>query len=94
MGIASDDTTIEPNVMRTVQDDGTSELTVSIDDEDHRFECWIDGDTAKVEHVETLSWRATVRTADPKEEVWRTLMQSEEFQTFIEEAEKIERVKG
>lgn len=73
--------------MSTVEDDGVATMTVSIADDDHKFDVWTEGDEALVEYQETLSWRGEVRVSEPDEEVFRSLMTSEEMTTFLDEQE-------
>lgn len=40
-------------VLSTEEDDGIAEMTISIADEDHRFDVWTEGDEALVEYQET-----------------------------------------
>lgn len=72
-------------VLKTMQDDGVATLTVSIGDDDHKFEAWVDGDTALVEHQETLTWRGVITAAEPDEDIYKELMVSDEMTSFLDE---------
>jgi hypothetical protein len=70
-------------VLSTEEDDGIAEMTISIADEDHRFDVWTEGDEALVEYQETLSWRGQVRVSEPDEDVYRELMLSDEMTQLL-----------
>lgn len=73
------------HVLRTDQDEGVATLTISIGDDDHQFEVWAEGDIAKVEYQETLSWRGEIRVSEPDETVFKELMLSDEMTGFLNE---------
>lgn len=73
-------------------DDGAAELTVSVDDEDHLFEVWVDGDEINVAYQETATWRGQIEVSEPRDEVWQALITSTPFQQFTEEATHVRRV--
>lgn len=75
----------EPLVMLTVEDDGTGRFTVSVDEEDYRFEVVATGGSVEIEYIETLSWRGQIRVSEPRDEVYDVLTSSEEFQQFVGE---------
>jgi len=83
MGTSTDDTE-EPLVMRTVQPDGTATMTVSVDDEDHKFDVLADSSEVSIEYQETLSWRGQIRVSEPRDEVYDILVNSDEFQEFVD----------
>jgi hypothetical protein len=70
-------------VLSTEEDDGIAEMTISIADEDHRFDVWTEGDEALVEYQETLSWRGQIRVSEPDEDVYRELMLSDEMTQLL-----------
>lgn len=70
-------------VLSTEEDDGIAEMTISIADEDHRFDVWTEGDEALVEYQETLSWRGKIRVSEPDEDVYRELMLSDEMTQLL-----------
>jgi len=72
-------------VLSTEIDDGVAKMTISIADEDHRFDVWSEGDEALVEYQETLSWRGKVRTSDPDEDVYKALMVSDKMTLLLDE---------
>ena len=73
------------HVLKTEQESGVATLTISIGDDDHKFEVWVDGDTALVEYQETLSWRGQLRVSDPDETIYKELMVSDEMTEFLNE---------
>lgn len=75
----------EPLVLLTVEEDGTGRFTVSVDEEDHRFEVVASDDMLEIEYQETLSYRGQIRTREPDDEVYAILTSSEEFRSFVEE---------
>lgn len=75
----------EPLVMLTVEDDGTGRFTVSVDEEDYRFEVVATDGSIEIEYIETLSYRGQIRVAEPRDEVYEILTNSDEFQGFIED---------
>ena len=70
-------------VLSTEEDDGIAEMTISIADEDHRFDVWTENDEALVEYQETLSWRGQIRVSEPDEDVYRELMLSDEMTQLL-----------
>lgn len=72
-------------VLSTENDDGVATMTISIADDDHKFDVWVDGDEALVEYQETLSWRGQVRVSEPDEDVFKALMVSEEMASLLDE---------
>ena len=73
------------HVLSTEQDDGVATMTISIADDDHKFDVWKDGNTALVEFQETLSWRGNIRTGEPDEDVFRSLMTSDKMMDLLDE---------
>lgn len=71
-------------VLKTEEDDGTARLTISIADDDHRFEIWQDGDVARVEYQETLTWRGRVEVSEPDEDIFKELMVSDEVTEYLD----------
>jgi len=72
-------------VLKTEQERGIATLTISIGDDDHKFDVWVDGDTALVEYQETLSWRGKIRVSEPDEMIYKQLMVSDEMTEFLNE---------
>lgn len=72
-------------VQFTDHGDGSADFTVSLDDEDFKFSAVVYGDTVAVQYEETLSWRGVIRVAEPREEVFRRLMTSDEMTAFLED---------
>lgn len=72
------------HVLSTVHDDGVATMTVSLADDDHKFEVWTEGNEALVEYQETLSWRGEVRVSEPDEDVYKALMVSDEMSEFLD----------
>lgn len=72
-------------VLKSDEGDGAARLTISFGDDDYRFEVWSEGDIAKVEYQETLTWRGQIRVANPDDEVWEELMLSEQVTEFLDE---------
>ena len=76
--------TTEPLIQLSDSGDDSAKVTVSVDDEDHRFNVFAVGSMGVISYEETLSWRGQIRTRVPDEEVWRTAMQSDEVTAFLE----------
>jgi len=72
-------------VLSTEEDDGVATMTISIADDDHKFDVWVDGDTALVEYQESLSWRGQIRVSEPDEEIYKALMVSPEMAEMLDE---------
>jgi len=70
-------------VLKTEDEEGVATLTISIGDDDHMFEVWVDGDTALVEYQETLSWRGQIRSSEPDEDIFKSLVVSDEMTEFL-----------
>lgn len=73
------------HVLSTMHDDGVATMTVSIADDDHKFDIWIEGNEALVEYQETLSYRGQTRVSEPDEEIFKSLMVSNEMMEFLNE---------
>lgn len=74
-----------PVVFSTEHDDGSADFTITIADEDYRFSALPAGDTrAVISYQETLSWRGEIRVSEPRNEVFKLLMQSEEMTEYLE----------
>jgi len=71
-------------VLSTEEDDGTATMTISIADDDHKFELWSDGEDALVQYQESLSWRGQVRVSEPDESVYKALMTSDEMMSLLD----------
>lgn len=72
-------------VLKSEQEDGVATLTITVGDDDHQFEVWGDGDIAKVEYEETLSWRGQIRVSEPDDDIWQELMLSDEMTEFLDQ---------
>jgi len=73
-----------PTVFLTEREDGSADITVCIDDEDHQFSISPHGSVGHIEFEETLTWRAQIRTSEPDEDVWKSVMQSEEVTNYLD----------
>jgi len=73
------------HVLSTVDNDGVATMTVSLAEDDHKFEVWVEGDEALVEYQETLLWRGQIRVREPDEAVFKQLMVSDEMTTYLDE---------
>ncbi len=71
-------------VLSTVDDDGVATMTVSLADDDHKFDVWTKGDTALVEYQESLSWRGEIRVSEPDEDIYRQLMVSDQMTEYLD----------
>jgi hypothetical protein len=71
-------------VLSTKEDNGVATMTISIADDDHKFDVWVEGDTALVEYQETLSWRGVVRVSEPDEDVFKALMVSDKMAEMLD----------
>lgn len=75
----------DPTVFVTEHDDGSADFTISIDEEDFKFSVsGSGGDYAVVSYEETLSWRGEIRVKEPRNEVFKLLMQSQEMTEYLE----------
>lgn len=74
-------------VMKTIEEDGTARMTVSLNDEDHLFSVAIeqDGDQVEIEHEESQLWRGMIETSEPRDEIFDKLLESDEFQEFVDD---------
>jgi len=72
-------------VLSTEEDDGVATMTISIADDDYKFDVWAEGGEALVEYQETLSWRGEIRVSDPDEDVYKALMTSDEMMSMLDE---------
>ena len=79
------------HVLRSDQEEGIAQFTVSIGEDDHRFEAWTEeyeGETrCLVSYEETHTWRGRmdVLPEGPETDVWEILHASDQFLDFIEE---------
>jgi len=74
----------DTTVFSTVHDDGSADFTISIADDDHKFSASADDGRAVLDYEETLSWRGQIRVSEPREEVWKMLMTSDEMTEYLE----------
>lgn len=72
-------------VTRADEEDGIATMTISMYDEDYKFDVWADGNTALVEYQETLSYRGEIRVSEPDEDVFKALMVSDEMTQLLNE---------
>lgn len=74
----------DPTVFVTENSDGSADFTISIDEDDHKFSANTDGNGAVVSYEESLTWRGEIRVAEPREEVFKLLIQSDEMTRYLE----------
>jgi len=76
----------DPTVFVTENRDGSADFTISVDEEDFKFSVSEaeTGDYAVVAYEETLSWRGEIRVSEPRNEVFKLLMQSEPVTEYLE----------
>ena len=72
-------------VLKSETDDGVARLTLTIGDDDHRFEVWAEDDIAQVSYEETLTWRGRIQVSEPDDDIFRELMVSDEMTDFLDE---------
>lgn len=72
------------SVLVTDHGDSTARMTITIADDDHRFDVWVEGDTAYIEYQETLTWRGRVQVSEPDAYIFKELMQSDEMSAFLD----------
>lgn len=72
-------------VLSTVEADGVATMTISIAEDDYKFDVWAEDDVALVEYQETLSWRGQIRVSEPDEDVFKELMVSDEMTDLLDE---------
>jgi len=70
-------------VLSTEVGDSEATMTVSIADDDHKFDVWAEGDAALVSYQESLTWRGEIKVSDPDEDIYRALMTSEEMTSLL-----------
>lgn len=75
----------EADVILNEVEPGVAVVTISIFGEDHMFDLWVDGDTAKVSYEETLSFRGNIRASQPDPDVYVELMISDKVTEFLDE---------
>lgn len=80
------DTCSDSLVMKTIMQDGSARMTVSIDDADHMFTVQLSnqGNEIEIEHEESQFYRGRIITGRPCEEVYSLLTDSREFQEYIQ----------
>jgi len=76
----------EPYVLMDVAEDGTGVFSVVVDEETHLFEISVadDMDSMEIEYQETLGWRGQVFVSEPEDDVYDVLLESDEFNQYIE----------
>lgn len=72
-------------VLSTSTDDGVATMTISIADDDYKFDVWKEGNNALVEYQETLSWRGHIQVSEPDDDIFKELMVSEEMTQLLDE---------
>ena len=82
-------------VLMTDNGDGSADFTVTFADEDHKFSASAEEDEAVVQYEETLSWRGQIRVSEPDDDIFKSLMVSDEMTEFLEEydLDSVSRVK-
>jgi len=70
-------------VLSTEVDENEATMTVSIADDDHKFDVWQQDDKALVSYQESLTWRGDIKVIDPDEDIYRALMTSDEMATLL-----------
>lgn len=73
------------HVLSTEEEGGIATMTISIAEDDYKFDVWAEEDTALIEFQECLSWRGEIRTSEPDEDVYRMLMTSEKMMNLLDE---------
>lgn len=71
--------------MATEHEEQTATMTISIADDDYKFDVWKEGKQAMVEFQECLSWRGQIRVSEPDEDVFKALMVSDEMTSLLNE---------
>jgi len=76
----------EPYVLMDIAEDGTGVFSVIVDEETHLFEISVgdDMDSMEIEYQETLGWRGQVFVSEPEDDVYDVLLESDEFNQYIE----------
>jgi len=74
----------DPTVFSTQYNDGSADFTISVDEDDYRFSISQDGKYAILSFEEVLTWRGTIRVSEPRNEVFKLLMQSDEMTQYLE----------
>lgn len=73
------------HVLKTVEEPGVATMTITLGDDDHKFEVWSQDGKALVEYQETLTYRGQVEVNEPDEDVYKELMVSDKMTEFLEE---------
>jgi hypothetical protein len=72
------------HVLATEEGSGVATMTISLADDDHKFEVWSEGNEALVQYQETLSWRGQTRVREPDDEVFKELMVSDKMTNLLD----------
>lgn len=72
-------------VLSTENGDGTATMTISVADDDHKFDVWAEEDEALVDYQETLSYRGNIQVSEPDEFIFKELMLSDEMMSLLDE---------
>lgn len=75
----------DPYVQSKPDGDSAWAFTITLDDEDFQFSVTEENGVALVEYEETQSWRGEIRVKEPREEVFKALMTSEEMTLLLDE---------
>lgn len=77
-------TLAKASVLLTDHGDGSAKATISIDYEVHRFSIAKSGEEAVVTYEETCTYRGDIRVSEPDEDIFKSLMVSDEVTDFLE----------
>jgi len=72
-------------VLSTENGDGTATMTISVADDDHKFDVWAEEDEALVDYQETLSYRGNIQVSEPDEFIFKEFMLSDEMMSLLDE---------
>jgi hypothetical protein len=72
------------NVLTKEETDGSLRVTVTVGDNDHRFDVSSNRGVATISYEETLSWRGYIRVSRPEEKVFRAAMTSDEVTDYLD----------
>jgi hypothetical protein len=73
----------QPLVMKTIEEDGTARITVSLDECDYRFSVVADSGRVSIEYEESQLWRGQIETSEPPDAVYDILVESTAFRDFV-----------
>ena len=78
------ESSIKPTVFATMNGDGSADFTIAVDGENFKFSASENKNNAVVSYEETLSHRFKIRVSEPRNEVWKMLMTSDEMTEYLE----------